>query len=95
MSRLRKNCIACFQPIKFEKIMDQPIRAKQASVPAPWRDMTQQSQMALWSPFSENTRVFSKLSNLSQNFSNTDQNNQSGRFPVLQEEKLEWQKKHK
>ena len=75
--------------------MDQPIRAKQASVPAPWRDMTQQSQMALWSPFSENTRVFSKLSNLSQNFSNTDQNNQSGRFPVLQEEKLEWQKKHK
>ena len=35
-----------------------------------------------------------ELLNLSRNFSNTNQNNQSGRFPVFQEE-LEWQKNHK
>ena len=40
VSRLRKNWIVCIQPIKFEKISDQPIRAKQASVYAGWRDMT-------------------------------------------------------
>ena len=39
VSRLRKNRIVCFQPIKFEKIMDQPIRAKQMSVLAPWHDV--------------------------------------------------------
>ena len=40
VSRLRKNWIVCIQPIKFEKISDQPIRAKQASAYARWRDMT-------------------------------------------------------
>ena len=36
-----------------------------------------------------------KLANLSRKFSDVNQNNQSGRFPVLQEEKLERQKNHK
>ena len=51
VSRLRKNWIICFQPIKFEKISDQPIIAKQASAYAGWRDMTRQSHGAVESIF--------------------------------------------
>ena len=69
--------------------MDQPIRAKQASASALKCDMaTTFASRALWSPFS----VSQQLTNLSQNFSDNNQNNQSGRFPVLQEEELERQK---
>ena len=47
VSRLRRNWIVCFQPIKFEKISGQPIREKQASASAGWRDMTRQLHRAV------------------------------------------------
>ena len=53
VSRLRKNWIVCFQPIKFEKISDQPIRTY-----AGWRDMTPQLHRAVESIF---RKVFSKI----------------------------------
>ena len=74
MSRLKKNWLVCFQPIKFEKIVDQPIRGVH---------------------FQKTPEFSQKLPNLSRNFSDTNQNNQSGRFPFLQEEELERQKSHK
>ena len=77
------NWIVCFQPIKFEKISDQPIRTKQASAYAGWRDMTRKLHRAVESIF---RKVFAYLS---RNVSDTNQNNQSGNFPVLQEEELE------
>ena len=49
--RLRENWIVCFQPIKFKKINDQPIRAKQASASAGWCDMTRQWHHAVESIF--------------------------------------------
>ena len=51
VSRLRKNWIVCFQPIKFEKLINQPIRAMQAFACAGWRDMTRQSHHAVKSIF--------------------------------------------
>ena len=76
--------------------MDQPIRAKQASVSALKRGMTTTvASRALWSRFQKTAELSQKLTNLSQNFSGNNQNNQSGRFPVLQEEELERQKSKK
>ena len=74
VSRLRKNWKVCFEPIKFEKNMDQPTRAKQASASALWRDMTRQLRRQ---------EFFQKLTNLSQNFSDNNHNNQIRRFFVL------------
>ena len=79
VSRLRKNWKVCFEPIKFEKNMDQPTRAKQASASALWRQLRHQE-------------FFQKLTNLSQNFSDNNHNNQIGRFLVLQEEEIERKK---
>ena len=82
--------------------MNQPTRATTAS--APWRDMTRQSYRALGSIFPggeggadfQKTPVFfsQKLPNVSLNFSDTNHNNQSGRFPVLQERELEQQRSY-
>ena len=74
--------------------MDQPIRAKQASASALWCDMTPQSHRAVKSIFRKRREFSQKLKNLSQNFSDSNQNNQSG-FPVLQEEELERQNSQK
>ena len=64
-SRLRKNWIVCFQPIKFEKIMDQSIRDKQAAASALWRNMTRQSHPAVeYFTFSENARVSAAISRI-------------------------------
>ena len=42
--------------------------------------------------FQKTPEFSQKLTSLSQKFSDNNQNNQSRRFPVLQEEELEWQK---
>ena len=44
--------------------------------------------------FQKTPEFSQKLPNFSLNFSDTNQNNQSGRLPVLQEEELEQQKSH-
>ena len=85
VSRLRENWIVCFQPIKFEKIMDQPIKAKQVSASAPSRCGVRFQKMPKFSQ---------KLPNISRNFRDTNQNNQSIRFPVLQEEVIKRKSTH-
>ena len=58
--RLRKYWIVCLQPIKFEKNMDQPIRAKQA--PRQYYGVTSRgSRIALWS-FLKNWQIFLRIS---------------------------------
>ena len=51
-----------------------------------WRDMTRQLHRAVESIF---RKAFSNIAKSFSNFSVTNQSNQSGRFPVLQEEELE------
>ena len=82
VSRLKGNWIVCFQPI----------RAKQASMSAPCRDMTRQSHRVVESTFRKCQEFSQKFPNPSRNFSETNQNYQSGKFPVLQEKELERQK---
>ena len=56
-----------------------------------WHDNDIRIACAVESIFRK-AKVFSKIDKFSQNFSDNNQNNQSGRFPVLQEEELEQQK---
>ena len=87
VSRLRKNWIVCFQPINFEKISDQPIRAKHASAYAGWRDndttVASRCGVHFQKSFLKNFQIFLGI------LSDANQNNQSGRFPVLQQEEFE------
>ena len=68
--------------------MNQPNRAKQPYASAPWRDMTTVASRSAVH-FQKRPEFSQKLLNFSLNFSDTNQNNQSGRFLVLQEEQHE------
>ena len=74
VSRLRKNLIFCLQPMKFEKIMHQRIRAKQAHDVSTmeWHGTTVASRSVVH--YQKTPESLQKLPKFSLNFSDTNQN---------------------